>query len=595
VLMAVYVVLFYSPALTSAQTDIPSPPKKVLLLNEPGPEFPNREVFLRGFQSVLRSGLPGSSEFYSENLETYRFPSESHEQLMRDYLRRKYSGMKFDVIAAWPEAALDFLLRYRDELFPGVPIVYITVKRPDSSKLPNDVTGIWVGTKVADTLEMALSLQPNTKRVFVVIGRLTNSGFLIEETKAQLQPFEQRVAIDYILNLPLDEVVSRVKELPPDSIVLNVSQTRGVGNKSATLYESVSLIAQSSNAPVYGIIDSWVGSGIVGGKVISMEWAGSELARIALLVANGTAPKDIPVQEAPTVPMFDWRQVQRWGIAEKNLPEGSSLKFYERTFWQEYRWSIVAAVLVILLQAILIVSLLLNRAQRRRAEVSRLRSEQNVQNLAGRLMNLQEQERHRIAGELHDGLGQSLAIIRNRATICLRDGVDRVILEEQLEEISSTALGAIDEVRKMAHNLRPYELDRLGLARAIESMVDKIGESTSIKLSARLDKIDGVLSPDAEMSIYRIVQEGLNNVINHAEATEAKVDLEHNENELIVTVADNGKGIETKSPRNGQGHGLTGIAERARMLGGTVKIDSRQGKGTILSVRLRLSEEENER
>jgi len=293
--------------------------------------------------------------------------------------------------------------------------------------------------------------------------------------------------------------------------------------------------------------------------------------------------------------MFDWRQGQRWGIAEKNLPEGSSLKFYERTFWQEYRWSIVAAVLVILLQAILIVSLLLNRAQRRRAEVSRLRSEQNVQNLAGRLMNLQEQERHRIAGELHDGLGQSLAIIRNRATICLRDGVDRVILEEQLEEISSTALGAIDEVRKMAHNLRPYELDRLGLARAIESMVDKIGESTSIKLSARLDKIDGVLSPDAEMSIYRIVQEGLNNVINHAEATEAKVDLEHNENELIVTVADNGKGIETKSPRNGQGHGLTGIAERARMLGGTVKIDSRQGKGTILSVRLRLSEEENER
>ena len=149
-------------------------------------------------------------------------------------------------------------------------------------------------------------------------------------------------------------------------------------------------------------------------------------------------------------------------------------------------------------------------------------------------------------------------------------------------------------MREIAHNLRPYELDRLGLASAVESMVRKVSTATSMQLSTDLDQIDGLLSSAAEISVYRIVQEGLNNVIKHAAASEAHVGIKRINGEMVVSIHDNGKGIgpsrEARSESNGGGFGLAGIAERARMLGATHEIDSTPGLGTTLTVHLKLTD-----
>jgi PAS domain S-box-containing protein len=229
----------------------------------------------------------------------------------------------------------------------------------------------------------------------------------------------------------------------------------------------------------------------------------------------------------------------------------------------------------------------------------RRQAEQAMQQLTGRLLQLQDEERRRIAAELHDSLGQSLAIIRNRVMICLRASFDEERLRDQMEEISSTVTSAIDEVREITHNLRPYELDRLGLVAAIKSMIRKVSDSSSIRLLSDLEQIDGLLSKEAETSVYRIVQEGLNNVIKHAEATEARVTIKKEGPQVIVTVRDNGKGIIPHIPggngKNGSGFGLAGIAERARMLGGIQQLISEPGHGTILTVRLGVKGEKDER
>jgi PAS domain S-box-containing protein len=226
-------------------------------------------------------------------------------------------------------------------------------------------------------------------------------------------------------------------------------------------------------------------------------------------------------------------------------------------------------------------------------------AEHALQQLTGRLLQSQDEERRRIAAELHDSLGQSLAIIRNRAIICLRASFDEERVREQLEEISETVTSAIDEVREITHNLRPYELDRLGLVAAIKSMIRKVSDSSSIRFLSDLEHVDGLLSKEAETSVYRIVQEGLNNVIKHAEATEARVSIKKDGPQVIVTVRDNGKGIIPHSPgdngKNGSGFGLAGIAERARMLGGFQQLISEPGQGTILTVRLGLEGEKDER
>src|SRR5262249_14687955 len=134
--------------------------------------------------------------------------------------------------------------------------------------------------------------------------------------------------------------------------------------------------------------------------------------------------------------------------------------------------------------------------------------------------------------------------------------------------------------------LRPHELGKLGLVQAIKSMVSKISDSSTLQLSTDLDEVDGLLSEEAETSIYRIVQEALNNVVKHAEASEAKVTLKRTGVELLIAVTDNGKGIVTPSNGERNGFGLVGIAERARLLGGSCVVDSIAGQGTMLKLAL---------
>lgn len=199
------------------------------------------------------------------------------------------------------------------------------------------------------------------------------------------------------------------------------------------------------------------------------------------------------------------------------------------------------------------------------------------------LITSQEAERKRIAAELHDGLGQSLVIIKNRAMLGLnkRDDKERVVKE--LSDISDSASQALDEVREITNNLRPQLLDRLGLTKAIIAMLKKYAGVIDIK--SDIDPIDGLFDENAEISIYRIVQESVNNTIKHSNASTAKVKIKRIESRIIVEIKDNGKGFDPQSlPTEQRSFGLTGLRERAQLLGGELVIDSHIGVGTKVSV-----------
>jgi signal transduction histidine kinase len=197
-----------------------------------------------------------------------------------------------------------------------------------------------------------------------------------------------------------------------------------------------------------------------------------------------------------------------------------------------------------------------------------------------KLLESQERERQRIAAELHDSLGQDLLVIKNWASIGLKNPADAKT-EKQFSEISETVSDAIEEVREIAYNLRPFQLDRLGLAKAIESMLERVFDSSAINLTMQIDNLEGFFPKEAEIAFYRIVQEAVNNVVKHSEANEAGVSVRRLENELRLLIWDNGKGFDQNltSPKRG-GFGLTGISERARILGGKISVDSTKGEGT---------------
>jgi signal transduction histidine kinase len=204
------------------------------------------------------------------------------------------------------------------------------------------------------------------------------------------------------------------------------------------------------------------------------------------------------------------------------------------------------------------------------------------------LIESQEGERRRISAELHDSLGQSLLVVKNYAVMALKDTTPPERMRDQLHEISDAASASIEEVRSIARALRPYQLDRFGLTKTLEDVTESIAKTGSLKIETQIDNVDETLSSDAEISIYRMVQEWLNNVVKHAHASTARLIVRKDAGFVRLILEDDGIGLDyaavVNRPSREAGFGLANLRERIRLLEGSLKIETAPGKGTRLSV-----------
>ncbi len=212
---------------------------------------------------------------------------------------------------------------------------------------------------------------------------------------------------------------------------------------------------------------------------------------------------------------------------------------------------------------------------------------------ARQLITSQEAERKRIAGELHDSLGQSLVIIRNWAMLGASQLETKSPAREELDEINTIASRTINEVREIAYNLGPYHLERLGFENSIRDMASRVAQASGIAIATELDALDGALSSETQMSLYRVAQEALNNVVKHSGATKSRIALKREGASVRLTVVDNGRGFQQHTAKASEtsgvsrpGLGLNGMAERVRLLGGTLVIRSAPEQGTTVEALL---------
>jgi signal transduction histidine kinase len=203
------------------------------------------------------------------------------------------------------------------------------------------------------------------------------------------------------------------------------------------------------------------------------------------------------------------------------------------------------------------------------------------------LIDSQEAERKRIAAELHDSVGHTLIVINNQALAGVKASGGDTQATARWGQVSTTASAAIEEVREIAHNLGPYQLDRLGLADTVLELVDRMSNASGISFTTEIDDVDGVLPKTSEVGLYRIIQESVNNIVKHSHATSADIRLSVEPASVVLAIADNGVGFEAAMRRpDEKGFGLQGLRERARMLGGTCEVESMPGSGTSVTVRL---------
>jgi signal transduction histidine kinase len=216
--------------------------------------------------------------------------------------------------------------------------------------------------------------------------------------------------------------------------------------------------------------------------------------------------------------------------------------------------------------------------------VSELKKEQERQrDFSRRLIAEQESERQRIANELHDSLGQNLLVLKNRILVALQENGGGKDLSDMSDLVSQT----IEEVRSVSHNLRPHQLDQLGVSKTIRALIKNVAKSSHIAFAFDIDDVDDALQGDEDIGLFRIVQESLNNIVKHSEATEVHVSLKRNPEGLLLIIRDNGKGMGSvpTGERLGEGFGLSGMKERARILGGRISFSS-IARGTVIELKI---------
>lgn len=351
-------------------------PRRVLALYWFGPDHPVTATFDRQFQAVLqRAGgeTLRSAEFFEPGL----FATESQQRVLRDYLRQKYADRKFDVLFCWGAETLDFLLRYQDELFPGTPIVYYASTIDALKNRPGPaVTGVQNPDAYERTLELALSLHPDVTEAYLVSGTVKRDKSIEREASRQLARFQPRVKITYLTDLPIDQLLLTVRNLPKRSVIL---YSRQAHDDPADVLEPIDFldpISRAASVPVYSPWRSYLGSGTVGGVVDDPIAGATKAAEMVLRVARGARPEDLPPDRVPKTPTFDARQLARWGIGDDRLPTGSVILFREPTLWNQYRPYLIGTGVAFAIQTLLIAALLVQRAKRRGAEGALRESEE---------------------------------------------------------------------------------------------------------------------------------------------------------------------------------------------------------------------------
>jgi signal transduction histidine kinase len=277
--------------------------------------------------------------------------------------------------------------------------------------------------------------------------------------------------------------------------------------------------------------------------------------------------------------------LERWGISESRLPPGSVVRFRELTIWEQYGWHIIAVAAFCLAQSVLISGLLIQRRRRRLAE-------REAESLVGRLITAHEDERRRLARDLHDDLTQRLARLAIDAGKIEHNGPvsnrneDGRSMREELVRLS-------EDVHALSYRLHPSLLDDLGLVEALNAECDGFSRRESIPVEFKPRDVPRNVRPDTALCLFRVAQESLRNVARHAGASAVVVSLRKVDGGLEMAVRDNGTGFDSAQGRGRHSLGLASMKERIQLLGGELDVDSAPGQGTTVVAWVRLNGEES--
>jgi|GEM_PF-398115 len=357
----------------------------VVVLYDERIELPGLAMLDDGIGRSLAESGGARIEVYRETLDLSRFGSREYVEHFREYLAFKYRDKNIDAVIGVMSPSLDFLLENAATIFPGAAIVFCGIDRHELAgrAIPRDITGVVLRREFSPTLDIAIRLHPNTQHIFVVAGTSSFDAQLLEHLRAELVSHERNLEVTYLTSLPFPKLLDALSRLPPRSFVLYSTLFRDGDGNAFVPHEAIEEIARAASAPVYGFVDQYLGRGIVGGYLYSLNEHGIHAGRLARRVLAGEAPSTIAyVESSASVLAFDAKQLTRWGIDERLLPSDANILNRHPTLWNQYRGYVLAAFAAFALQALLIAGLLVQMSRRRQTEAQLRESEQRFRSVA---------------------------------------------------------------------------------------------------------------------------------------------------------------------------------------------------------------------
>jgi signal transduction histidine kinase len=529
-------------------------PRSVLILNESSPGIQGYSDITAAQRSTLNAQSPSPFAIYVENLDLNQFASPQYKKTLLTYLREKYLDTPIGIVAANGTEALRVALQLRaDERWSGIAIVFSAVDEQRARSLmplPN-VTGRFVQFSLSSSIDAARALVRNLRHVALVGDPLDRQPFR-GHFLGELASASVNLEIINLLGLPLEQVKKSVASLPNSSAILYTAVTSDGTGYQYLPNEALAAIAKTANRPIVVDVDNRLGHGATGGFVIVSTLIGEEAAQLMLRVFNGENASTIPITTSNAVkPIFDWRELQRWAVNERDLPSGSEILFRPLTAWEQYRWQILLIAAVILTQALLIMGLLYEHQRRRRAEVQSMERMTALARM-NRIATVSE-----LSASIAHELKQPLATIAAYGNAGLRwlarqvPDVDEVRTNLQgTIDAANRASVVIDELRAMFRkdNSSQTLVDVNRLLLDTLSLTNHEIQAKNISVQTELFEDSTLLVPADQVQLQQVI---LNLIVNAIEAMNFMPDARelritsglHDADGVLITVEDSGPGI----------------------------------------------------